>query len=257
MKAIWNGAIAFGLVNIPVKLYSAIEASELDLDMVDKKDHSKIRYKRVNEKTGKEVPWNNITKAYNLNGNYIVLSDEDFEKASPEKSKTIDIQEFVDISTIDSVYFDTPYYVQPAKGGEKAYVLLRDALKKSKKAGIATFVLRSKENLALLRFNGNILIIQKMRYADEIRDTKLIDVPKLTSKPAELKMAVSLINQLSDKFDITKYKDSYTNELMKLIKAKSKGKTVKQPAMRVVHSNKEDLMEQLKASLGSRKKKAS
>jgi len=257
MKAIWNGAIAFGLVNIPVKLYSAIEASELDLDMVDKKDHSKIRYKRVNEKTGKEVPWNNITKAYNLNGNYIVLTDEDFEKASPEKSKTIDIQEFVDISTIDSVYFDTPYYVQPAKGGEKAYVLLRDALKKSKKAGIATFVLRSKENLALLRFNGNILIIQKMRYADEIRDTKLIDVPKLTSKPAELKMAVSLINQLSDKFDITKYKDSYTNELMKLIKAKSKGKTVKQPAMRVVHSNKEDLMEQLKASLGSRKKKAS
>src|SRR5690606_10521740 len=257
MKAIWSGAIAFGLVNIPVKLFSAVEASELDLDMVDKKDHSKIRYKRVSEKTGKEVTWSNIAKAYNLNGNYVVLDDKDFEKVSPEKSKTIDIQEFVDISTIDSVYFDTPYYVQPAKGGEKAYVLLRDALKKSKKAGIATFVLRSKENLALLRFNGNILIIQKMRYADEIRDTKLIDVPKLTSKPAELKMAVSLINQLSDKFDITKYKDSYTNELMKLIKAKSKGKTVKQPAMRVVHSNKEDLMEQLKASLGSRKKKAS
>lgn len=257
MKAIWSGAIAFGLVNIPVKLFSAVEASELDLDMVDKKDHSKIRYKRVSEKTGKEVTWSNIAKAYNLNGNYVVLDDKDFEKVSPEKSKTIDIQEFVDLTAIDSVYFDTPYYVQPAKEGEKAYVLLRDALKKSKKAGIATFVLRSKENLAILKFSGNILIIQKMRYADEIRNSKDIKIPSLSSKPAELKMALNLIEQLSGKFDISKYKDTYSNELLKLIKAKSKGKKIKQPTMKVVHSSKDDLMEQLKASLGGRKKKAS
>lgn len=257
MRSIWTGSIGFGLVNIPVKLFSATESSDLDLDMLDKKDHSNIRFKRVNEKTGKEVSYDNIVRAYNLDGNYVVLSDEDFKKASPEKTKTIEIAEFIDEKEIDSVYFDTPYYLEPQKAGSKAYILLRDALKKSGKAGLANFVLRSKESLALLKTSGNILILQKLRYSEEIRKTTDLNIPTTTVKPAELKMAISLIDQLTGKFDIDQYKDSYSSELMKLIKAKAKGKTIEKPKMRVVHSKSDDLLDQLKASLSNRKKKAS
>lgn len=257
MRAIWTGTIGFGLVNIPVKLFSATESSDLDLDMLDKKDHSNIRFKRVNEKTGKEVAYENIVRAYNLDGNYVILTDADFKQASPEKTKMIEIAEFVDEKEIDSVYFDTPYYLEPQKAGVKAYALLRDALKKSGKAGVATFVLRSKESLALLKTSGKALMLQKIRYSQEIRNTEDLDLPGSTSKPAELKMAISLIDQLTDKFDIDKYKDTYSNELMKLIKAKSKGKKIVQPKMRVVHSKSDDLLDQLKASLSGKKKKAS
>ena len=130
MRSIWSGAIGFGLVNIPVKLFSATQQSDLDLDMLDKKDHSNIRFKRVNEKTGKEVAWENIVRGYNPDGQYVILSDEDFKKASPEKTKIIEIAEFVDEEKIDSIYFETPYYLEPQKAGVKAYGLLRDALKK-------------------------------------------------------------------------------------------------------------------------------
>jgi DNA end-binding protein Ku len=257
MRSLWTGAIGFGLVNIPVKLYSATEQSDLDLDMLDKKDHSHIRFQRINEKSGKEVPWANIVKAYNYNGNYVVLDDEDFKKASPEKSKIIEISEFVEETEIDSMYYETPYYLEPAKGGEKAYVLLRDALKKTGKTGIATFVLRTKETLALLKAIDDVLVLQKIRYEQEIRETTDLKIPGATTKPAELKMAISLIDQLSAKFDISKFKDTYSEELMKLIEAKAKGKKLKAPAMKVVHSRSQDLMEQLKASLDTKKKKAS
>src|SRR5579872_4863812 len=131
MRSIWTGSIGFGLVNIPVKLYSAVQGSELDLDMLDKKDHANIRFKRVNENTGKEVAWENIVKGYKLDDRYIVLTDEDFQKASPEKTKTISIQEFVRESDIDGIYYETPYYLEPDKSGARAYVLLRDALHKT------------------------------------------------------------------------------------------------------------------------------
>jgi DNA end-binding protein Ku len=137
MRAIWSGAIGFGLVNIPVKLYSAVQGSELNLDMLDKKDHSNIKYKRVNASTGKEVAWENIVKGYKVNENYVVLTDSDFEKASPEKTKIIEITEFVDEKEIDSIYFETPYYLQPEKAGVKAYALLRDALKKNRKTRLS------------------------------------------------------------------------------------------------------------------------
>lgn len=259
MRSIWTGAIGFGLVNIPVKLYSAIQQSELNLDMLDKKDHSNIRFQRVNEKTGKEVPWANIVKAYNYDGKYVVLDDEDFKKASPEKSKMIEISEFVEESEVNSIYFDTPYYLEPAKGGEKAYALLTEALKKTGKAGLATFVLRTKESLALLKTSDKVLTLQKIRYEEEIRDTGELKIPDSAPKPAEIKMAVSLIEQLTAKFDISKYKDTYSAELMKLIEAKAKGKKLAKPTMKVVHSRSQDLMEQLKASLdsGSKRKKAS
>jgi DNA end-binding protein Ku len=257
MRSIWSGAIGFGLVNIPVKLFSAVQQSELDLDMLDKKDHSKIRFKRINESTGKEVAYENIVRAYNLDGQYVVLDDEDFKKASPEKTKMIEIAEFVNEKEVDSMFYETPYYLEPQKAGVKAYGLLRDALKKTGKTGLSTFVLRSKESLALLKVSGDILILQKIRYEQEIRKPEDLSVPESASKPAELKMAISLIEQLSGKFDISKYKDTYSDELMKLIHAKAKGKKLPEPTLRVVHSKSQDLMSQLKASLETKKKKAS
>lgn len=257
MKAIWTGTLGFGLVNIPVKLYSATQSSDLDLDMLDKKDHANIRFKRVNEKTGKEVTWANIVRAFNYQGHYVVLDDDDFKKASPEKTKMIEISEFVEESEVDSMYYELPYYLEPQKSGEKAFLLLRDALKKTGKCGLATFVLRTKESLGLIKPSGNTLVLQKIRYEEEIRESEDLKIPGGTSKPAELKMAISLINQLSARFDIARYKDTYSKELMKLIAAKAKGKKIPRPTMKVVHSSSRDLMEQLKASLDSKKRKAS
>ncbi len=257
MKAIWTGAIGFGLVNIPVKLFSAVEASELDLDMLDKKDHANIKFKRVNEKTGKEVEWKNIVKAYNLNDRYVVLEDEDFERAAPEKTKMVEITEFIDEEEVNSLYYEMPYYAEPEKNGVKAYALLRDALKKSGKAGLGSFVLRSKESLCLIKTEGDVIVVYRIRFAQELRSPKDLKIPASSSKPAEMKMATELINQLTAKFDISKFKDTYTDKLLKIIRAKSKGKLKAVPQMKVVHSKTTDLMSQLKASLGTGRKKAS
>ena len=254
MRSIWTGAIGFGLVNIPIKMYSAVQGSELDLDMLDKKDHANIKFKRVNEHTGKEVAWENIVKGYKLDNRYIVLNDEDFARASPEKTKIIEIAEFVEESEIDSIYYETPYYLEPEKSGSKAYALLRDALHKTGKVGFGSFVLRNKEGLCLIKPMEDILVLCRIRWAQEIRPTDEITVPAGSPKPAELKMAVELINQLSGPFDISKYKDTYTDALMKLIKAKAKGKKPAAPALRVVHKQDKDLLSQLKASLGKGRK---
>lgn len=259
MKPIWTGAIGFGLVNIPVKLYSATESSSLDLDMLDKKDHSNIHFKRVNEKTGKEVKWENIVKGYKLpNDEYVVLTEKDFESANAEKTKTIEITDFVSETEIDSLYYETPYYIEPDKSGERAYALLREALAKTQKVGIATFVMRNKENLAILKANEKVIVLNRIRFHEEIRDTGDLSLPtKSAVKANELKMAISLINQQSGKFDISKYKDTYSAALMKVIKAKAKGTAVKTPKLKVVHSKSKDLMSQLKASLETKRKKAS
>lgn len=255
MRSIWTGAIGFGLVNIPVKLYSATETSTLDLDMLDKKDHSHIRLMRVNEHSGKEVSWENIVKAYKYKDEYVVLSDEDFEAASVEKSKVITISGFVGEDEIDSIYFETPYYVEPEESGVKAYALLREALLKTEKVGIATFVMRSRENLAILRPTNNVIILNKIRFAEEIKDASALDLPSKTGiKKDELEMAVSLINQLSEKFDISAYKDTYTDSLLKIIAAKVKGAKPKKPHLKVVPTQSTDLVAQLRASLNARKK---
>jgi DNA end-binding protein Ku len=258
MRSIWTGAIGFGLVNIPIKMLSATQDSNLDLDMLDKKDHAHIRFKRVNEDTGKEVPWENIVKGYKLDDRYIVLTDEDFEKASPEKSKLININEFVAEREIDGIYYESPYYLEPEKSGAKAYGLLRDALAKSGKVGFGSFVLRNKEGLCLIKPMKNVLVLNRIRWAQEIRPTSELNIPKETTKPAELKMAIQLIDQLSGPFDIDKYKDTYADELMKLIKAKAKGVKPATTALRVVHrKGKEDLLSQLKASLQGSKRRVS
>ncbi len=258
MKPLWTGTIGFGLVNIPVKLFSATQASELDLDMLDKKDLAHIRFMRVNEKTGKEIKWENIVKGYLLNNKYVVLSDKDFETAAAVKTKVIEISDFVLQEEIDSIYYETPYYLVPEKSGVRAYALLREALHKTGKAGIATFVMRNKEALAILRVSDNVIILNKIRFKEEIRNTKELSLPaKAAIKPGELKMAVSLINQLSGKFNISKYKDNYSSQLLKLIKAKSKGAKINAPHLKVVHNKTKDLMSQLKASLQTKNKKAS
>lgn len=257
MRAIWSGSIGFGLVNIPIKLFSAIQESDLDLDMLDKKDHSNIKFQRINEKTGKVVQWANIVKAYNLNGNYVVLDEEDFQKAMPEKTKSIDIMAFVDEKDIDTMLYETPYYIEPDKSGARAYALLWSALHKTGKVGLGSFVLRSKESLCIIKPEKDVLVVQKLRFEEEIRPVSELTIPKLTSKPGELKMALSLIDQLTEKFDISSYKDTYADKLMKLIRAKAKGKKVAVPHMKVVHSKAKDLMSQLKASLDTKKRKAS
>lgn len=257
MRSIWTGAIGFGLVNIPIKLFSAIESSTLDLDMLDKKDHANIKFKRVNENTGKEVPWNNIVRAYNLNGKYVILSEADFQEAMPEKTKTIAIESFVEESEIDPIYYETSYYIEPEKQGKRAYALLNNALIKSKKTGLGSFVLRNKEHLCIIKASENILVLHRLRFQEEIKDHKDLDTSASALKPAELKMALSLIDQLTQPFDIKKYKDTYNSKLMKLIKARAAGrKTIPHP-LKVVHSTKMDLMDQLKESLSNKKKKAS
>ncbi|AWO01401.1 Ku protein [Chitinophaga alhagiae] len=258
MRAIWSGSIGFGLVNIPVKLYSATQESRLDLDMLDKKDHSHIRFQRINEKTGKEVAWENIVKAYNYNDEYVVLEEDDFANASPKKSKIIEISSFVDAAEIDDMYFETPYYIEPDKGGDKAYELLLQTLAKTDKVGISLFVLRSAEHLSIVRPKEDYLVLHRLRFAEEIRDPKDLSLPsnvKIAKK--ELDMAVKLVDQYTAAFDITQYKDEYRKELLKIIKAKASGKRPAVKKLRVVHTKSTELFDQLKASLGGNKKRVS
>ncbi|MDQ2863754.1 MAG: Ku protein [Bacteroidota bacterium] len=258
MRPIWTGAIGFGLVNIPVKMYSATQTSSINLDMLDKKDHSNIKYQRINERTGKEVKWDNIVKGYKIGDEYVVLDDADFEAASAKKTKTIEISDFVKEEEISSMYYETPYYLEPDKTGTRPYELLRQALLKTKKVGVASFVMRSKESLAILRPDKEVIVLNRIRFEEEIRESDELTLPKNTDvKPAELKMAITLIDQLTAKFDISKYKDTYNGELLTLIKAKAGGKKIKVPEMKVVHNKTKDLMEQLKASLEVKRKKAS
>jgi DNA end-binding protein Ku len=258
MRAIWKGSIAFGLVNIPVKLFSATQGSELDLDMLDSKDNGKIRFQRINENTGKEVPWDRIVRAYNDAGKYVVVSDEDMKKAAAEKTGLISIQEFIPEEQVPGKYFEKPYYLAPEKSGARAYALLREALKKSKKVAVASFVMRTKEHPGLLVPDDDVLILNQLRFAEEVRDPKDLDIPRdMKIPPGELKLAMSLIDQGTGEFDITRYKDTYSEQLMKMIHAKAKGKAIPQKELKVVHTKSDDLMDQLRASLSTRKKKAS
>jgi DNA end-binding protein Ku len=250
MRSIWKGSISFGLVNIPVKLYSATQQSSLNLDMVDRRDMGKVRFRRINESTGKELTIENIGKAYKYNGEYILLDDEDFEAAAPEKSKLISVNSFVREDEIDTIYFENSYYIEPEKSGEKAYALLREALAKSGKVGLAQFVLRTAETLSVLKPSDDVLVLSKIRFAEEIRSVEEIKAPpKSLVRQEELKMALSLINQYTEAFDIKKYKDEYAAALMKVIEERASGKKGKVRKLRITHTTNDNLMEQLKASL--------
>lgn len=257
MKAIWTGSIGFGLVNIPVKLYTATQTSKLDFDMLDKKDLANIKFKRVNENTQKEVVWGNIVKGFMLDDKYVVIDENDFKKAAPEKTSHVEIVQFVKSEEIESVYFEAPYYVKPEKSGVRAYVLLKEALAKAGKVGLGTFVMRDKEHVCMIKPVDDVIVLNRLRYPEEIRKTDELELPTAKSKPNELKMAISLIDQLTKPFDPSLFKDDYSDKLMKIIKAKAKGKPVAYKPLKVVHSKSKDLMEQLQASLSASKRKAS
>lgn len=257
MRAIWTGSISFGLINIPVKLYSAVQKSALDLDMLDSKDHANIKFKRINEGTGKEVEYANIVKGYKLDDRYVVLEDEDFEAADATKTKMIEVLNFVDEKEIDSLYYLQPYYLEPEKNAMKAYALLRDALGASGKVGVTTFVLRNKESLAILKPYKNVIVLNRIRFSQEIRETSDLNLPPVSkTKSKEMDMANKLVEQLTEKFSIASYKDTYTAKLLKIIKKKAKGQKITLPKMKVLPKESDDLMEMLKASLGNKKSKS-
>ncbi len=256
MKSVWNGSISFGLVTIPIKMYSASKSRRIDLDMLDGSDHSRIRYQRINETSGKEVEWKNIVKAFKEGEKYVVLDDGDFERANVKKSKTLEIEAFVDESEVSEILFKKPYFLEPQKEGGKSYNLLRDALKKTGKLGLATFVMRQKENLSLIGVYENALILHVIRFKDELRETADLKLPKTKVSKREVEMAESLIKQYTGKFELDKYKDVYNDQLMKVIKAKSGGKKAKVKKFEPKSTPAKDLMAQLKASL-EKKKKAS
>ncbi|WEK20981.1 MAG: Ku protein [Candidatus Pedobacter colombiensis] len=250
MRSIWNGSIGFGLVNIPVKLFSGVHSSNLDLDMLDERDHANIRFKRVNEKTHKEVPYEHIVKGYFLNDRYIVLDDHDFEEVKPEKTKIIEIENFVDIAEINPIYYETSYYTQPEPQGKRAYVLLLKALMKSKMAGVARFVLRNTENLCVIHPMNGIIVITKIRFQEEIKDTKEVALKEeVAINSKELEVGLALIKQYTSAFNIDSFKNDYANELLKIIKAKAKGKRATVKRIQPKKAVSEDLYDQLMESL--------
>jgi DNA end-binding protein Ku len=231
-RAIWKGSIDFGLVNIPVRLYSAENSNRLSFDLLDKRDFSRIRYRRVNETTGKEVPWDDIIKGYEYKkGEYVALSDADFARANVEATQTISITDFVDASAVSPLYYDKPYYLEPLKNGQRAYVLLREVLHDTGKVGIAKVVIRSREHLAMVLAEGPALILELLRFPDELRDASRLDLPKAASKGTatsaqEIKMAERLVESMVGKWQPEKYRDDYRDDLMKIIDEKvESGKT--------------------------------
>jgi DNA end-binding protein Ku len=221
-RAIWKGSISFGLVNIPIALYPATRREELKFRLLRKSDLSPVNYKRVAEKDGKEVAWDQIVKGYEYEkGKYVVLKDEDFERVDLEATQTVDIQDFVDQEEIDPMFFYKPYYLEPQKGGDKAYALLRDALKDSGKVGIAKVVIKTRQYLAGVKPEDGALVLELMHFADELADPGKLHVPKKTELgKREMNMAKSLIDSMSAKWNPEKYKDDYREALMEVIEEK-------------------------------------
>src|SRR6187401_3036631 len=222
MRAIWKGSISFGLVNIPIALYPATRKEELKFRLLRSTDHSPVNYKRVAQKDGKEVPWDQIVKGYEYEkGKFVVLNEKDFQRVDLEATQTVDIQDFVDLDEIDPMYFYKPYYLEPQKGGDKAYALLRDALKDSGKVGIAKVVIKTRQYLAGVKPEDGALVLELMHFADELADPGKLHVPKKTEiGKREMNMAKSLIDSMSSKWNPQKYREDYREALMEVIEEK-------------------------------------
>jgi DNA end-binding protein Ku len=257
-RSIWKGAIAFGLVNVPVELYSAVRDHRPKFRLLHAKDEGPVKYERVCQTEGKPVAWEDLVKGYEYaKGQFVVLTKDDFKTAALEKTKTIDILDFVTPEEVDERFFETPYYLQPGKGAERAYALLREAIRESGKIGVAKIILRDAQHLAAVEAIGDALVLTMMRFSDELADLKDFNFPhKAEIRPAELKMAQQLIDSLTSKWDPTKYTDEYKENLMRVINAKVKGKRPKLQEMASTPQGAEviDLMARLRASLEGRKK---
>lgn len=254
-RSIWKGSISFGLVNIPVGLYSAEKRQEIQFHLLDKRDQSPIRYQRISEKTGKEVPWDDIVRGFEYSeGHYVILSDEDLKRANPEATQTIDILDFVDAAEIPPTFFDKPYYLGPDKKGAKSYALLRETLSRTGKVGIAKVVIRTRQYLAAVVPQGDVLVLNLLRFAHELRDAEEIEVPhgKAGVSERELEMAERLVEGMVSSWDPDKYRDNYEKDVMALIEKRVKsGDTaeVEAPAPRRKESNVVDLMALLQKSV--------
>lgn len=250
MRPIWTGSISFGLVNIPINLYSGTNPRKgLDLDMLHKADHSPIRYARICRKDGQEIAWEDIVKGYEYeDGDYVVLSPKDLQNADAKKSKTVDIQSFVEEQEIDVRYFEKPYYLEPVKGGEKAYALLREALQSSKKVALVLWVFHEREHLGVIKPVGSALVLDQMRFPTDLRTGSGLKLPDEKVSEKELEVALSLIKQQTKHFAPEDYHDTYTEELEEMIAKKTKGKKIT-PAKPEKNTETKDLMAALKASL--------
>jgi DNA end-binding protein Ku len=262
-RAIWKGSISFGLVNIPIALYPATKREDLSFRLLRKSDLSPVNYKRVAEKDGKEVPWNEIVKGYEYEkGKYVVLKEEDFQRVDLEATQTVEIKDFVDLEEIDPMFFYKPYYLEPQKGGDKAYALLRDSLEREKKVGIAKVVIKTRQYLAGVKPEDGALVLELMHFADELADTEKLRIPKKTEVgKRELNMATALIDSMSSKWDPEKYKDDYREALMEVIEEKVEaggkeieGKPRKAPKPTKVIDLVKVLQQSLNETKGARKK---
>jgi DNA end-binding protein Ku len=251
-RALWKGAISFGLVNIPVELHTAVRDARPRFRMLHAKDQSPIRFERVCQRDGKPVAWEDLVKGYEYEkGRFVVLTRDDFRAAALEKTRRVDILDFVQASEIDDRYFETPYYILPGKGGERAYALLREAIRASGRTGIAKFILRDTQHLAAIEAIEDALVLSTMRFADELVDPKTYTFPAATDvRKSELDLAKMLVENLAAEWSPDKYTDDYRENLMKVIKAKLKGKKPKlEEEVEPRSAEVVDLMERLRRSL--------
>jgi len=260
-QTIWKGSLRFGLVHIPVGLYSAEEQDELSFTMLDRRDYSPVGYQRVNKSTGEEVPWDEIVKGYEYeDGEYVVLGEEDFRRANPEATQSVDIASFVDADAIEPEYFDKPYYLAPTKGGEKPYAILREALASSGKVGIGRVVLRTREHLAAVIPRGRALVLELLRFPSELRGTDELELPSEGLQDAgvtkkEIAMAEQLVEGMTEEWDPSEFRDEYRDDILARIEEKIEaGETKVVPeaedkAAERAEPEVVDIMELLKKSL--------
>lgn len=258
-RAIWSGAISFGLVNIPVKLYSAVSKKTVRFNQLDGKDGTRIQQKRVNPKTGDEVPYERIVKGYEISPDrYVVIKPEELESVEPRKTHMIEIEDFVEIEQIDPIFYDHPYYLAPGKGATKAYALLLKAMEESGKVGIARVVIRSKEQLVALRAQDGVLHMETMLFGDEVISPdsleEIPDAAELEASAREVKMAGELIESLSAEFDPSKYRDSYREQVLDLIERKAEGEEIAVQPDEEERPEVPDLMAALEASIAGAKR---
>jgi DNA end-binding protein Ku len=260
-RAIWSGSISFGLLNVPVKLYSAVARRNIALREIRESDSARIKHRRVAEGTDEEVPYDEIVKAFEITaGNYVPISKDEMSALAPEKTRAIDVQDFVDLDEIDPIYFDSPYYLGPAEGAEKAYSLLSKAMQASGKVAVARFVFRNKEHLAAIRTSGGVLTLTTMRFADEVVPASELEevlpdkAPKVAKR--EQQMAEQLIESLSTDFDPSAYRDEYREQLLGLIERKAEGKEIVTSEAEAPQATKApDLMAALEESIAAVKDK--
>jgi len=260
-RSIWRGAISFGLVNIPVKLYSAVSRKTVRFNQLDGSDNSRVRQKRINESTGEEVPYENLVKGYEIGPErYVIITPDELDSVQPEKTRSIDIEDFVELDQIDPMYFDHTYYLAPGTGAAKAYALLLKAMEETGRVAVARVVIRSKENLVAIRPRDGVLAMETMLFSDEVvPPDSLEDVPEGNQKTTkrEVDMARQLIDSLSTDFEPDKYRDEYRDRVLEMIERKAEGEEITIEAPSDEPEAVPDLMAALEASIASSKKQSS